>query len=820
MRTAGRAAATAFLGLLSGGIAWGGFPSTDVFLPSVGRVAGQGGAEFFTTIWVTDLTAAPATFTFEFLKAGQANPSPASFSDTLQPGQTKEYENVVETKLGLGNALGAARITSTGEVLVAERIFNQPPGADLGDTQGLFFAGVPATFAISLGQSASIQGVNQGSSENFRYNFALVETTGASAQVNVQIFDGSGIQLGQKTFPLQAFEQIQPNVTDVVPNFSSTNARITATVTGGSGHVLLAGAQVANVSQDSSGFEMSFRDDLLGGGGSPGVTSLNGLTGAVEIAAGSNVTITPSGNTLTIASSGSGGTGGLTSITHNATLSGGGTGASPLGVSVPLLLGSSNSAAIQVTGIFSGAGANRVFSATLSGTPSGEGAAIYGEVASGTGGDNNFYALQAVVHENKDAVNAHAESGTAVDATSQTGRAVDGSTGGTIAIDGRTSSTANGAAGVFGQDGTGSASQPDQPSAGVRGETASSIGVFGLAASGNGVTGSSNSGFGMTGISLTNQGIIGKTFSDANDRAGVAGADGSILGFSDLSGIASAGVRGESETHLGVAGLSGGEAGVLGMDTSTAANTAGVFGIGGNGGTGISNVLAAGVRGDSKTSIGVLGISNAFAVIGTLGTTGVQGELGTFRESHNFAVYSFGNVKFTGTMTATGTKSFVEPHPTDATKEIRFVCLEGPESGTYFRGRGRFQGGIAAIDVPESFRSVTDAEGLTVVATPVGGPAVVWVAKLGLDRIVLQASSDVEFHYVVNGVRKAYRDFQAIGENESFVPDGPDDPRFALYAPEIQRRLVATGIYNADGTVNLETAKRLGWDKRWGTSER
>lgn len=47
------------------------------------------------------------------------------------------------------------------------------------------------------------------------------------------------------------------------------------------------------------------------------------------------------------------------------------------------------------------------------------------------------------------------------------------------------------------------------------------------------------------------------------------------------------------------------------------------------------------------------------------------------------------------------------------------------------------------------------------------------------------------------------------------MPDGPDDRRFALYAPEIQRRLVATGIYNADGTVNLETAKRLGWDRTW-----
>jgi hypothetical protein len=42
------------------------------------------------------------------------------------------------------------------------------------------------------------------------------------------------------------------------------------------------------------------------------VTKLNGLTGGVTLAAGSNVTLTPVGNTITIASSGSGGGGGGT----------------------------------------------------------------------------------------------------------------------------------------------------------------------------------------------------------------------------------------------------------------------------------------------------------------------------------------------------------------------------------------------------------------------------------------------------------------------------------------------------------------------------
>jgi YVTN family beta-propeller protein len=280
----------AVIALLSACAAEAGFPSTETFLPAVGRVAGQGGAQFYTTVWATNLTPAPVSFEFDFLKQGQANASPASFSDTLSPGETKMYEDVVESRLGLSNALGAARVTSSGEILLAERIYNQEPGDDLGKTEGLFFAGVPKSLSISLGQSASIQGIDQGGNEDFRYNFALVETGGGSPTVNVQLFDGTGALLGQKAYVLQPYEQIQPNVADLFSDIATTNARITATITGGTGSVLIAGAQVANESQDSTGFEMSF-PDILGG-----VTSLNGLTGALTLEAGSNISITPDGS--------------------------------------------------------------------------------------------------------------------------------------------------------------------------------------------------------------------------------------------------------------------------------------------------------------------------------------------------------------------------------------------------------------------------------------------------------------------------------------------------------------------------------------------
>jgi hypothetical protein len=57
------------------------------------------------------------------------------------------------------------------------------------------------------------------------------------------------------------------------------------------------------------------------------VSSLNGLKGDVTLAAGPNITITPSGNTLTVAAPNA-----LTTVEHDATLTGNGTAASPLSV--------------------------------------------------------------------------------------------------------------------------------------------------------------------------------------------------------------------------------------------------------------------------------------------------------------------------------------------------------------------------------------------------------------------------------------------------------------------------------------------------------
>jgi hypothetical protein len=276
---------------------------------------------------------------------------------------------------------------------------------------------------------------------------------------------------------------------------------------------------------------------------------------------------------------------------------------------------------------------------------------------------------------------------------------------------------------------------------------------------------------------------------------------------------------------VGVAEASSGlTRGVLGRTSSNSVNAAGIEGQAGFP-NGSDCCLTAGVRGVSDDGWGVVGISENAGVVGRLHhpTTGAlltSGFLGWVAGADPsctppgetcapWAVFGSGRIG------ATGTKHFLDPHPTDPSKMISYISLEGPEAGTYFRGRGRFRNGLAVITVPEDFRLVTDPEGLTVQITPIGRMATVGVAKIDLNAIVVEASRNVEFSYLVQGVRANFRNTQPIVSNREFIPESPEQ-RIPGWLSERQKQaLISNGTYRADGTVNMETARRLGWDKEW-----
>jgi len=333
-------------------------------------------------------------------------------------------------------------------------------------------------------------------------------------------------------------------------------------------------------------------------------------------------------------------------------------------------------------------------------------------------------------------------------------------------------------------------------------------------------------------------GVLGVNGSTAFLGSFTPGAEGvtGINGFSGVLGMALdravVGVLLDTsgdDLAEGWAGKSGANAttffGLEGrLFSATAISGAGVYGTDFTGTPSpVESHIPFGVLGTSNTNVGVGGFSQYIAVDGELfngsGSILAIGVLGsTFGAAADtttgpWGVFSFGNFG------ASGMKHFVEPHPADPRKVILYSAMEGRTVDTYFRGTSKFVGHEAIIEVPEDFRIVTAEEGLTVQLTPMGGFAQMYVESQDLNRIVVRSSKDVQFHFLIQGLRRAYKDVQPVQIGNEFMPRSPSDKLPAYLSEEAQRRLIANGTYHADGTVNMETAERAGWTRIWQQRE-
>jgi len=160
------------------------------------------------------------------------------------------------------------------------------------------------------------------------------------------------------------------------------------------------------------------------------------------------------------------------------------------------------------------------------------------------------------------------------------------------------------------------------------------------------------------------------------------------------------------------------------------------------------------------------GVSNTFIQNGTsriyLGPSSYW-----LRFNDNILQLTSTGVIVTGNFTVSGgTKNFVQDHPTDPTKQIVYVSLEGPESGTYIRGSAQLKNGIATINLPDHFYLVTGEDNITVQITPTAETNGMYVAQKSNKQIVVKelnnGNGNATFDYLVNGVRKGYENHQVI----------------------------------------------------------
>lgn len=318
-----------------------------------------------------------------------------------------------------------------------------------------------------------------------------------------------------------------------------------------------------------------------------------------------------------------------------------------------------------------------------------------------------------------------------------------------------------------------------------------------------------------TNSSLSGVAILGEatttSASSTNPPAGVLGAahaqnaDG-VRGTNDAS--SGVGVRGlaSGSYGIGVQGTAEGDRGRYGVYADAYAKTTTAYAL-------LAYAPGNGISGTSSTTRGVYALAygaTSRAVFGSVTgspssqTSSHAGVYGSCTSGNGYGVYSNGDLG------VSGTKAFLQPHPTDPSKAVKFICLEGNESGTYFRGSSRLVAGRMEIDIPESWRLVSEAEGITVQLTP-RGPGMLWVETKTREKITVRGTSDVEFDYFVNGVRRGFAKHQPIIPNTDFRPAVRGIPYGSQYPAALRQILVANGILNPDFTPNEATAARLGW---------
>ena len=94
----------------------------------------------------------------------------------------------------------------------------------------------------------------------------------------------------------------------------------------------------------------------------------------------------------------------------------------------------------------------------------------------------------------------------------------------------------------------------------------------------------------------------------------------------------------------------------------------------------------------------------------------------------------------TGEQGPTGSKTFIIDHPTNESKHLVHVCLEGPEAGVYYRGKGEIiNNEYVEIELPHYVDSL--AHDFTVQITPI------YSCKI----IVLNASEVENGKFIVYG---------------------------------------------------------------------
>ena len=144
------------------------------------------------------------------------------------------------------------------------------------------------------------------------------------------------------------------------------------------------------------------------------------------------------------------------------------------------------------------------------------------------------------------------------------------------------------------------------------------------------------------------------------------------------------------------------------------------------------------IEGDDKTA-------NALDVTGDTLLTGNEHITG--KVTTDSTINAEGTVTGSDCVTASGItlssrKPFDIPHPNKEGYRLRHVCIEGPESGVYYRGRLK---GSNIIELPSYWKDLVHEDSITVQLQPIGKSQNLVIESFNSEYVVIEIGANQDF---------------------------------------------------------------------------
>ena len=139
------------------------------------------------------------------------------------------------------------------------------------------------------------------------------------------------------------------------------------------------------------------------------------------------------------------------------------------------------------------------------------------------------------------------------------------------------------------------------------------------------------------------------------------------------------------------------------------------------------------LEGDGGTKY-TLNVNGDVTIVGNTDQTGNITATGTVKAATLIGAHTSGSISGGVGGKSAGAKAFDIPHPSKEGYRLRHICVEGPESAVYYRGRTNKN----TIPLPLYWKDLIDPASLTVTLTPIGAHQNIIVKRWDAENIYLQ----------------------------------------------------------------------------------